>query len=244
MAYTRVDWEDSPSSNTPVNAANLNIMDAAIKSVSDATDITVTNPSSQTRYQIPFVSGTSGKATQRVNDGIRYDTQNTGRATLLLGNDTSTSSTGGKEGVLALHNSSTGYTWLKGTASSSAFTQTLPALSGTVCVKQSATITTETNGWYVVNMGAFVLYYKNGTTESATYSANTWGTKLFDLPSGITFNSSTMAFVGDCVAVDAALRASIAVGNGATKFTISWLNHSTQSFSTTIPYNAILIKFS
>ena len=31
MAYTRVNWENLPSTDTPINAANLNIMDAGIK---------------------------------------------------------------------------------------------------------------------------------------------------------------------------------------------------------------------
>ena len=31
MAYTRVNWENLPSTNTPVNATNLNKMDAGIK---------------------------------------------------------------------------------------------------------------------------------------------------------------------------------------------------------------------
>jgi len=243
MAYSRVNWEDSPSTNTPINSTNLNVMDAAIKSVSDATDITVTNPSSQTRYQIPFVSGTSGKATQRVNDGIRYDTQNTGRATLLLGNDTSTSSTGGKEGILALHNSSTGYTWLKGTASSSAFTQTLPALTGTICVKQGATITTETNGWYKVDMGAYTMYFLNSTTVSDTYSGNSWGGKQRNLPSGITFNDAKMTFSCSARGNDHALRVGTSISNGATAFTLSWHNAYNSSVTTTILYNATLIVF-
>lgn len=29
--YTRVNWEDLPSTDTPINATNLNIMDAGIK---------------------------------------------------------------------------------------------------------------------------------------------------------------------------------------------------------------------
>lgn len=35
MAYTRVNWENLPSTNTPVNATNLNKMDAGIKTLDD-----------------------------------------------------------------------------------------------------------------------------------------------------------------------------------------------------------------
>lgn len=33
MAYTRVNWEDLPSTDTPINATNLNVMDAGIKNL-------------------------------------------------------------------------------------------------------------------------------------------------------------------------------------------------------------------
>ena len=33
LTYVRVNWEDSPSENTPINSENLNKMDAAIEAV-------------------------------------------------------------------------------------------------------------------------------------------------------------------------------------------------------------------
>ncbi|MBE5877707.1 MAG: hypothetical protein E7290_12570 [Lachnospiraceae bacterium] len=36
MEYNRVNWEDSPSTNTPINAANLNNMDKGIADVAEA----------------------------------------------------------------------------------------------------------------------------------------------------------------------------------------------------------------
>lgn len=42
VSYSRVNWEDSPSTNTPINAANLNVMD---KGISDcATEINNRQP--------------------------------------------------------------------------------------------------------------------------------------------------------------------------------------------------------
>ena len=35
MAYTKINWEDSPSTNTPINASNLNKMDTQIKDNAD-----------------------------------------------------------------------------------------------------------------------------------------------------------------------------------------------------------------
>ena len=245
MAYERVNWEDSPSTNTPINATNLNIMDAAIKAVSDATDITTTNPSSQTSYYPTFISGTKQ---QRINDGLRYDTQQgttstVGRATLVLGNGTASGANGNKQGRLALHNSSSGYTWLQTATSSSSFTQTFPALTGTVVVKQSANITTETNGWYKVDMGAYTMYFKNSSIASATYGANEWGVKHFNLPSGVTFNTAKMCFSGSATGTDRALRTTMSVSNGATQTDVAFHNAYNNSITTTIVYNAILIVF-
>lgn len=245
MAYERVNWEDSPSEATPINATNLNIMDVAIKAVSDATDITTTNPSSQTSYYPTFISGTKQ---QRINDGLRYDTQqgttsNVGKATLVLGNGTASGTEGNKQGRLALHNSSTGYTWLQTATSSSSFTQTLPALTGTVVVKQSANITTETNGWYKVDMGAYTMYFLNSSTVSDTYSGNSWGGKQRNLPSGVTFNDAKMVFNCNARGNDHALRVGTSISNGATAFTLSWHNAYNSGVTTTILYNASLIVF-
>lgn len=245
MAYERVNWEDSPSTNTPINATNLNIMDAGIKAVSDATDITTTNPSSQTSYYPTFISGTNN---QRINDGLRYDTQqgttsNVGRATLVLGNGTASGTAGNKQGRLALHNSSTGYTWLQTATSSSSFTQTLPALTGTVCVKQGANITAETNGWYKVDMGAFIMYFINSQTASTTFGANATATIGRNLPSGVSFNAAKMVFVGSARGNDNVIRATTAIADGNTSFTISWHNDYSGSVTTTIIYNATLIVF-
>lgn len=37
MSYTRINWENEPSTNTPVSATNLNIMDKGIKDIEDGT---------------------------------------------------------------------------------------------------------------------------------------------------------------------------------------------------------------
>ena len=36
MAYTRVNWQDSPSTATPISASNLNKMDKGIKDLEDS----------------------------------------------------------------------------------------------------------------------------------------------------------------------------------------------------------------
>ena len=39
MSYTKIGWQDEPSTITPINATNLNYMDDEIKSSSDKTDL-------------------------------------------------------------------------------------------------------------------------------------------------------------------------------------------------------------
>lgn len=247
MAYEKTTWEDSPSTSTPINSTNLNHLEDGLYATNNAVDIASTNPSSQTSYYPTFVSDT-GVVQQRTNDGLRYDTlqgtsSSVGRSTLVLGNGTASGTAGNKQGRLALHNSSTGYTWLQTATSANAVTQTLPALTGTVCVKQGATITTETNGWYKVDMGAYTMYFINSQTTSDTYNASSWGGKQRNLPSGITFNDAKMVFSCNARGNDHAIRVGTSISNGATAFTLSWHNAHTGSVTTTIIYNASLIVF-
>lgn len=77
----------------------------------------VTNPSSSTTYQIPFVtsSTSSGQRQNKVNDGLRYTaTQGTadvdGVARLLLGNSTATGTAGNKYGSVRAYGDKSYYT--------------------------------------------------------------------------------------------------------------------------------------
>lgn len=251
MAYEKTVWEDSPSTSTPINSTNLNHIEDGLYVTNSAVDIASTNPASQTSYYPTFVS-TTGVAQQRTNDGLRYDTlQGTagtvGRSTLVLGNGTASGTAGNKQGRLALHNSSTGYTWLQTAASSNAITQTLPALTGTVCVKQDATITTETNGWYKVNMGAYTMYFKNGTIPSQTYNANGWGSisgTWRNLPSGLSFNSAKMAISISGGSYDAAILYNFKINNGDTSITVYYNNKYGNALTGVGYYNFTLIDFS
>lgn len=73
MAYSKINWENSPSTNTPINATNLNKMDTQIKDNADdieGLDTRVTNAESNisnfnlTIYETPTnVTASSGSAT-------------------------------------------------------------------------------------------------------------------------------------------------------------------------------------
>lgn len=58
MAYTRVNWENLPSTNTPVNATNLNKMDAGIANAVEKTGDTMTGDLNMQGNSVKF--GTNG----------------------------------------------------------------------------------------------------------------------------------------------------------------------------------------
>lgn len=119
----------------------------------------------------------------------------------------------------------------------------LPILNGTLVIKQSANITTETNGWYKVNFGAFTLYFKNGSTASQSFGANTWSFINMNLPSGITYNDAKMLLIGNATGGDNAIRVSFSAFSGKTVMVFSWHNVANSAITNYIRYNVGLIVF-
>ncbi len=61
MAYTRVNWENLPSTNTPVNATNLNKMDAGIANL----ETEVENRTSYSTNEVEIGKWVNGKTLYR-----------------------------------------------------------------------------------------------------------------------------------------------------------------------------------
>lgn len=191
-----------------------------------------------------------GVARQQINDGFVYRA-NTGTDTagsegfsiIAAGNNKAKGNAGNKSGYLRLYGDNTGYTLIKGPSSTSNYNLSTPAMAGTIVAKQTASISTDANGWYKVNMGAYTIYFKNSSISSASYAAGNWGSKQVNLPSGVTFNVSKMSFSCNATGQDHALRVGTSISNNATSFTVSWHNCYTGSVTTSIIYNAILTDF-
>lgn len=104
---------------------------------------TETNPTSGTWYNGTFVtSSTNGNKAIRSNDGFKYYTLEgtasaQGEAILQLGTPTATGTAGNKRGRLRLYSSSSGWIDFTATASTSKFTFTFPAATGTVALTSS-----------------------------------------------------------------------------------------------------------
>ncbi len=104
----------------------------------------LTNPTS-TGYFIPFFSGSTNNAMYlpRTNDGIRYYTLEgtasaLGDGQLCLGNSKAKGTAGNKRGRISLFGEGTGYTNVQSAnASSTNYTITLPAATGTVALTTS-----------------------------------------------------------------------------------------------------------
>lgn len=225
---------------TAVDGGNVNS--------SNNVQVDTTNPSSQTTYYPTFVTG-SGSQRERINNGILHISKEgtasvNGEAYFRVGNGTNSGTAGNKKGYLQLYGQNTGRSQIEYTNSTSNVTQILPALAGTFVVKQSATLATDANGWYKVNMGAFTLYFKNGDTASQSFGANTWSYINMNLPSGITYNDARMLLFGNAKARDNAIRVNFCVFSGDNQLQFSWHNAWSGAVTTSIRYNLGLIVFS
>ncbi len=83
MAYTRVNWEDRPSTNTPINATNLNKMDKGIYDATYENGLNVSNEVDED-YRVSFLKS------KNLNDGINRGCWIGGNATTygVTSNDT------------------------------------------------------------------------------------------------------------------------------------------------------------
>ncbi len=231
---------------TAVDGGNVNF--------SNNIQVDTTNPTSGTNYYIPFSTGLSGSQRERANDGLKYYCANgtasvAGTGELCLGNETSTGTAGNKRGHLRLMSEKYGSVYLRATAGSTAQRWvTFPDLGGTAVVKQSDAITTDSNGWYKVNMGAFTMYYKNFEMASKSFRANGCGWLTSDecggyFPRGVTFNSAKMAFAGTGGAGDPAILFSCRANNGAGNLSVTWQNTYNLDINAKAWFNYILIVF-
>lgn len=104
---------------------------------------TQTNPTSGTWYAGTFITdSTTGNKYIRSNNGFAYyslegTASAQGEALIRLGNSTATGTAGNKRGRLRLYSSSSGWIDFTATASTSNFTFTFPAATGTVALTSS-----------------------------------------------------------------------------------------------------------
>lgn len=72
--YERVNWEDAPSTNTPINASNLNIMDKGIQECSEAIeDVKESTLMKNSVLEIPAGSFTTYAASGTLENAIKAD---------------------------------------------------------------------------------------------------------------------------------------------------------------------------
>ena len=107
---------------------------------------TLQNPSSETSYAISFGgNNTSAGVKERfVNNGLAYRTKegttsSAGVSTLILGNATGSGTAGNKSGRIRLYTTSTQYCDIIGYMSSTAYTMTIPPISGRATLQAKGT---------------------------------------------------------------------------------------------------------
>lgn len=107
---------------------------------------TLQNPSTETSYAISFGGNNTAAGTKEryVNNGLAYKTKegttsSAGVSRLLLGNGTASGTAGNKSGCLRLYTTSTQYCDIVGYASSTAYTMTIPPITGRATIQAKGT---------------------------------------------------------------------------------------------------------
>lgn len=104
MAYTRVNWEDSPSTATPRNATNLNIMDKGIKDLEDSLSTVATSGSYNdlsNKPTIPTVNNATLTITQNGTSMGTFTANQSTNKTIALTNTTYSNATTSANGLMS-----------------------------------------------------------------------------------------------------------------------------------------------
>lgn len=211
----------------------------------DIINATTSNPTTETAYNIPFMSGTGGRLSLYGNTGLSYSTREgttstNGLGIVIAGNNTAQGTAGNKKGYMRIYGNGSYFTQIDCNPTANRGV-TIPNVGGTMVVNGG--ISDGGNGWYKVNMGAYTMYFSSGSIASSSYGANSWGTKEFSFPTGVTFNSAKMAFSGTAYADDRAVSYNFGIYNGNAKVVIAWKNQWSGTVTTTGRYNFILYVF-
>lgn len=103
------------------------------------------------------------------------------------------------------------------------------------------------NSWKKIDIGFCRVYFKSFSFTNA-YPGNGWGwlsNTGFNLPTGITFDNTKMAFFGNAVCVDTAISHNVGLNNGGTSINVSYTNkYGGDIGSVYTRYNFTLIDFS
>lgn len=210
------------------------------------TAITTTNPTSETAYHLPFVTAGSGNLPLRVNNGIIYNTREgttstVGLGILRVGNNAASGKAGNKKGYVRIYGTGSHFCQIDCNPSADRGV-TIPNVGGTFVVDGG--ISDGGNGWYKINMGAYTMYFTNGTIASTTYGGDSWSVKEISLPTNVSsFNSAKMAFSATGYADDRAVSYNFGLYNGNKKVTAAWKNQYSSTVTTPVRYNFILYVF-
>lgn len=104
MAYTRVNWEDSPSTETAINATNLDIMDKGIKDLEDSLSTVATSGSYNdlsNKPTIPTVNNATLTITQNGTSMGTFTANQSTNKTIALTNTTYSNATTSANGLMS-----------------------------------------------------------------------------------------------------------------------------------------------
>ena len=151
---------------------------------------TLTNPTSETSYPIPFHATVStGAKTLRNNNGLMHVTQEgtasaLGYSVIRVGNNVASGTAGNKFGVVRIYSQNTSYVQLEAKSTTSAKTQWLSAMEGTLCCLNKNSTSywglydgdASGTGWLRTTQSGFIPYASGAFTASTdtALGTDTW----------------------------------------------------------------------
>lgn len=205
---------------------------------------TLTNPTTETAYCIPFhLNASSTNKALCNNNGLQYITLEgtasaTGYGMLKLGNGIASGTAANKQGRLRIYNSSSGHTDISTAATTSSYSITFPAASGTVALTSSSVISVVTGTFSPGSTTATVPYssgkskamidvwYTN--TDSSGKQSSVYGNALVTgLSNKMTAIGSTLIVTGSSLSAYYEVSTAGVIsfkGNGTGKYRVIWFN--------------------
>lgn len=188
----------NPSTKTVTATTFSGALNGNATTATTATKSTIENltpPSSSTNYYNLFYSAVSGTGKLIADEAWRTQflagtTSATGWARIILGNSTGSGTAGNLEGQILLYSTSTSYHTIKGSATTSVVTHTLPATTGTILNTGTTSITA------VQTSGAHIATLKINGTDTKLYAPSNPSLAL-----GTTATTSTAGTLVSSVAV-------------------------------------------
>lgn len=205
---------------------------------------TLTNPTAEATYCIPFhINASSTNKALCNNNGLQYiNLEGTsavaGYSILKLGNGIASGTAANKQGRIRIYNSSSGHTDITTATSTSSYSITFPAASGTIALTSSSVISVVT-GTFSAGSTIATVPYSSGkskamidvwytVTDTSGKQSSVYGNALVTgISNNMTAIGSTLVVTGSGMSVHYEVSTTGVIsfkGNGVGNYRVIWFN--------------------